>query len=320
MRKIGLILSIFLLSLPLNGCGQIIGVGSRKWYTQVAQPTASPVGGTYSSTQTVSLGEATTHAVVCYTIDGTTPTTNGNGSCTGSTLTYSLPITVSSSTTIHAIGTLGGWMDSTELTAAYVISSTYGFTDNFPYSDGNLNSVSGGNWTNDSTASILLYVSSHIVAGSNSSNCGGGLGDNCFTRWTGSGGPAPANQSTQITYTGISSASLGPAVRVDTSGAKTGYGVLCYFNPSYSADTCQLFKVVSGTGTLLEDPGTTVSGTATVKLTASGTNPTVLTVTVNGSTYTTYTDSSSPITTGTWGIDSFSGSDTHIDQAVGTAP
>lgn len=306
-----------LLLFPLNGCSQIIGVGNRKFYTTVATPTASPTPGTYTSTQTVTLSDATTGAVICYTINGTTPTTDGNGTCTGSTLTYSTALTVSATTVIHAIGTHTAWVDSPQLTANYVISSSYGFSDSFPYSDGNLNSVSGGNWTNDSAGSIQLYVSSHIVATSTSNNCP----NLCFTRWTGTGGTAPSSQSTQVTYTGMSSSELGPAVRVDTGGANTGYGAVCYFDITYSKDVCQIWKVVAGTTTLLADPGTTVSTTSTVKLTASGTSPTTLTLYVNGTSYATYSDSSSPITSGTGGLANYlNNGNTHISNATGTTP
>lgn len=195
--------------------------------------------------------------------------------------------------------------------APYPFHGVAGFSDSFPYSDGDLTSVSGRNWTNDSSASTQLYVSSNIVAGSVSNNCT----SFCFVRWTGSGGPAPVSQSTQTTFTGMSSAYLGPAVRVSTSGAQTGYAALC------SADACELIKMVAGTETTLVGMGSTISATSTVKLTASGTSPTALTVYVNGSTYETYSDSSSPLTSGDWGLgNGLTNADTHISNATGTSP
>lgn len=196
----------------------------------------------------------------------------------------------------------------------YPPSGALGFNDSFPYPNGNLNTVSGGNWTNDNSATVQLYVSSNIVSGSTSNNCP----TYCFVRWTGGGGPAPANQSTQVTFTGISSALLGPAVRVDTTGASTGYAALCYDNGTIQ---CSLGKLVNGTLTSLAAPGTAISPTSTVKLTVSGTSPAVLTVYVNGTVYTSYSDSSSPITSGDWGLGNYlTNGDTHISNATGTTP
>lgn len=191
-----------------------------------------------------------------------------------------------------------------------------GFSDSFPYANGDLTSVSGGNWTNAASVSTELYVSSNIVAPSTSSNCASAY---CFVVWTGGGGPAPANQSTQVTFTGISADLLGPAVRT-TISSQTGYAGLCT-NGFGAVPTCAIEKLVNGTFTNLTGQGATISATSTVKLTVSGTSSTLLTLYVNGSSYLTYTDSSSPITSGTWGLgDIGNNGDTHINQAIGTSP
>jgi Chitobiase/beta-hexosaminidase C-terminal domain len=76
-----------------------------------ANPTFSPSGGTYTGTQSVILGDSTTHAVVYFTLDGSTPTT--------SSLTYSSPLNISSTTTIKAFALAPGY------TASPVVSTTY---------------------------------------------------------------------------------------------------------------------------------------------------------------------------------------------------
>src|SRR4029078_10293410 len=62
---------------------------------KVATPTFSPVAGTYTSAQSVTITSATSGASIYYTTDGTTPTA-------GSTL-YSGPVSVAVSETLKAI-------------------------------------------------------------------------------------------------------------------------------------------------------------------------------------------------------------------------
>src|SRR6266567_4313182 len=84
---------------------------------QVATPTFSPVAGTYTSAQTVSISTTTSAASIRYTTDGSTP------SHTVGTL-YSGPITVSSTTTLKAIAYKNGWTDSTIASGTYTITGT----------------------------------------------------------------------------------------------------------------------------------------------------------------------------------------------------
>jgi uncharacterized repeat protein (TIGR03803 family) len=80
----------------------------------VQAPTFSPVGGTYSSAQSVSLNSATTGAIIRYTTDGSTPSqTNG--------LVYSSAVSVSANTTINAIAYKSGMTDSTVSSSNYVL-------------------------------------------------------------------------------------------------------------------------------------------------------------------------------------------------------
>ena len=101
-------------------------------YTGIAaQPTFSPAGGTYSSSQSVTISTATSGALIYYTTDGSTPTT-------GSTL-YSGTVTVSSSETLNAIAILPGYQPSTVGSAAYSISggATFDFYISTTGSDSN---------------------------------------------------------------------------------------------------------------------------------------------------------------------------------------
>src|ERR1700726_4491365 len=83
---------------------------------QAATPTFSPAGGTYSTTQNVTLSDTTSGASIYYTTNGNTPTTS-------STLYNNVAIPVTSSETIKAIAVATGFTQSAVGSAAYVISA-----------------------------------------------------------------------------------------------------------------------------------------------------------------------------------------------------
>ncbi len=81
--------------------------------SQAATPTFSPAGGSYQTTQSVTLSDTTTGAVIHYTTDGSTPT--------ASSATYSSAIQVSSTETINAIAIASGYANSNVGSATYTI-------------------------------------------------------------------------------------------------------------------------------------------------------------------------------------------------------
>jgi N-acetylneuraminic acid mutarotase len=85
-----------------------------------AAPTFSVPTGTYSSTQTVSLSDATTGATIYYTSDGSTPTL--------SSTKYTAPITVTKTETIQAIAIANGYSSSEIASATYTINPPPSFT------------------------------------------------------------------------------------------------------------------------------------------------------------------------------------------------
>ena len=88
--------------------------------TAAATPTFSPVAGTYSSAQMVSISDSTSGASIFYTLDGTQPRT----AVGGSTQLYSnTPINVASTETINALATASGFSTSAIATAAYTINA-----------------------------------------------------------------------------------------------------------------------------------------------------------------------------------------------------
>jgi hypothetical protein len=76
-------------------------------------PTFSPAGGTYTTSQSVTISDTTAGSTIYYTTDGTTPTTASS--------VYSGPITVSAAETLNAIAVSTGWSNSPAASAAYAI-------------------------------------------------------------------------------------------------------------------------------------------------------------------------------------------------------
>ena len=82
---------------------------------QVAAPAASPVPGTYTSTQSVTLTSETEDAEIYYTTDGTTPTS--------ASTKYSTAISVAATQTIKAIAIKQGMIPSDVAEFAYTINA-----------------------------------------------------------------------------------------------------------------------------------------------------------------------------------------------------
>jgi alpha-tubulin suppressor-like RCC1 family protein len=81
---------------------------------QVATPTFSPAGGTYTSPRTVSISTATPGSTLYYTTDGTVPTV--------SSPVYTAPFTVLTTTTVKAIGMKANWSNSSVQTVTYTMN------------------------------------------------------------------------------------------------------------------------------------------------------------------------------------------------------
>lgn len=82
---------------------------------QVAAPTFSPAGGTYTSAQSVTISTTTGGASIRYTTDGSKP------SETSGTL-YSGPVSITNTTTLQAIAYETGFQDSSVSSATYTIN------------------------------------------------------------------------------------------------------------------------------------------------------------------------------------------------------
>jgi hypothetical protein len=83
--------------------------------TTAAAPAFSPVAGTYTAAQTVTLSSTTSGAKIYYTLDGTTPTTASS--------LYSTALAMKSTMTVSAIAVATGYTNSSVAKAAYVIEN-----------------------------------------------------------------------------------------------------------------------------------------------------------------------------------------------------
>jgi hypothetical protein len=92
-------------------------------------PTFSPAGGTFSSTQTVTLSDATPGAVIYYTTNGSTPT--------ASSAKYVSALSIGTTTTVKAIAAATGYYTSAVSSATYNIS--------FPGSSSSVNLAAASN-------------------------------------------------------------------------------------------------------------------------------------------------------------------------------
>ncbi len=145
MRRV--VLLICLLLTGLAGCGGGGGTGTTQTKT-AATPAFSPAPGTFTSTQSVTITDATSGASIYYTTDGTVPTTSSS--------VYSAPISISSTTTIKAIATASGYTNSTVASGTYTITQPAAATPTFSPAPGNYSAAQSVT-ISDTTAGASVY-------------------------------------------------------------------------------------------------------------------------------------------------------------------
>ena len=106
-----------------------------------ANPVFSLAAGTYTGTQTLTITEPTSGAVVYYTVDGSAPTT--------ASLVYTQPLTISASQTVQAMAVAPGPFASAVVSATYTIQpvGTINFPGLYAWPTGRCSSTAAPIWT-----------------------------------------------------------------------------------------------------------------------------------------------------------------------------
>ena len=95
--------------------GEVDVYGLLNGASTAAAPVITPNGGTFTTSQSVTMSTATSSASIYYTSDGSTPTT--------SSTQYTGPITISSNTTVKAIAAATGYLQSKVTSATFTFTS-----------------------------------------------------------------------------------------------------------------------------------------------------------------------------------------------------
>ena len=118
---VGLPVGAVTLTVVATAPGYATSVQAIAHYTiigHVATPTASPAGGAYVGTQTVTLSTTTPGAVIYYTLNGSTPSTTNTAA-----VIYTHPLTISSSVVLKACATASGLAISAVDSETYTIQA-----------------------------------------------------------------------------------------------------------------------------------------------------------------------------------------------------
>jgi len=106
------------ITLPSNRNVVVLAVdvtpSSQPAVATAATPAFSPIQGTYTSTQTVSLSDPTPGALLYYTLDGSTPT--------ASSTQYTVPVSIAATATLNALAIANGYATSAVASATYTIA------------------------------------------------------------------------------------------------------------------------------------------------------------------------------------------------------
>jgi len=149
LRKFLPAIALCIIAASLSGCGGGSSSGTPPPPpVQVATPSFSPAAGSFTSTQSVTIADATAGATIYYTTDGSTPTS--------SSTKYSAAVSISATTTLQAIATATGDTQSSTASGVYTITAATTATPTFSPAPGNFTSAQSVT-ISDSTAGATIY-------------------------------------------------------------------------------------------------------------------------------------------------------------------
>ncbi len=125
----------------------ILSVSAASWATTVATPTFSPVAGSYTGTQSVTISDTTSGATIYYTTDGSTPSSSSTH--------YTGAISVSASKTIKAIGEKSGDTNSSVASATFTITVA---TPTFSPAAGSYTGTQAVTLSDTNTSATIYYT------------------------------------------------------------------------------------------------------------------------------------------------------------------
>lgn len=268
-----------------GGGGSVSGGGSNTPPVTVATPTFSPAAGTYSSTQSVLLADATAGATIYYTTNGSTPTTASSK--------YTGALSISASTTIKALAVEAGDTNSAVASAAYTITTgggggSHSYSTTFASAEDPLSE--NGNWINGGVTGLLWHDCQSTVGFAFGTEPGTVNYDDSTCVLTGTWAQ---NQTAQVTVTvGTLAAQFDEVeVRLNTKVAAnsiTGYEINCSVVPGNPY--VQIVKWNGGLGSFTQLNSTSSRGCSTGDVLKATNVNGVITAYVNGSAVTTATD------------------------------
>ena len=229
-----------------NGSTSSALVTSNPFVFTAATPTLDTNGGNFSSgSVTVHLTTSTPGAVIKYTVDGSSPISNG------SALTYvsANGIVISSNTTLKYYASLTGYTDST-----LGVSSPFIFTVAIPTSD-----VNGGAYAGSVTVHLTCTTAGSVI------------------KYT-TDGSDPSSSGTALIYG--SSISMNTNGSLKFVGTKTGYTNSAIGSTAAFSFNCATPSISVNGGSFTSQQLILLSSTtvgASIKYTTDGTDPTVST-------------------------------------------
>jgi glucosylceramidase len=144
--------ALFVMSLALAGCGSggSGSTGTTPPPQTAGTPTFSPTSGTFTSTQSVTISDATSGAAIYYTTDGSIPT--------ASSTAYTKAFSVASTKTIQAIAVASGYTNSSVASATYTINLPAAATPTFSPAAGTFSSAQSITISDTTTGAAIYYT------------------------------------------------------------------------------------------------------------------------------------------------------------------